>query len=151
MRTLATTFCVWVAAITLAISVGGNLFQAVVVDRVWSGSPPDSVRDFVQSPYLARVKSFHTNPVFLVGLFCLLASPVLSWNQPVMRIWLLSAAVLSLLVIIATLLYFWPLNDVLMVRGGREWTRRRWFQRRGGGLSPIASATSFAWLHFSVS
>jgi Anthrone oxygenase len=118
MRTAATTFCVWVAAITLAVSVGGNLFQAVVVDPVWSGSPPESLRTFAKTPYFERLKTFHTNPLFLVGLACLLAAPVLAWNQPSLRNWLLMAAVLYLVVILGTLLYFYPLNDVLLARGG---------------------------------
>jgi len=118
MRAVATTFCMWVAAITLAVSVGGNLFQAVVVDPVWSGSPPESLRTFAKTPYFGRLKTFHTNPLFLVGLAFLLATPAFAWNQPTLRSWLLIAAGLYLVVILSTLLYFYPLNDALLVRGG---------------------------------
>ena len=55
MRSAATTLCLWIAAIVLAVSVGGNLFQAVVVDPVWSASPPDSLRAFAKTPYFTGI------------------------------------------------------------------------------------------------
>jgi uncharacterized membrane protein len=119
MRPLLTNICLWIAAITLAISVGGNLFQAMVIDPVWSASPPESVKTFAGTPFLAALKTFHTNPLFLVGLICLLASPFLAWNSPGMRKWLLIAAGCYLLVIFATVLYFWPINNALFT-GARK-------------------------------
>ena len=118
MRAGATTFCLWIAAIALAVSVGGNLFQAIVIDPVWSASPPESVRAFAVSPYLARLKMFHTNPLFLFGLVCLLASPFLAWNRPPIRIWLLIAAGCYFAVLLSTLFYFYPINDVLFGPAG---------------------------------
>lgn len=118
MRWIATTICLWIAAVTLAVSVGGNLFQAIVIDPVWSASPPESAKSFASTPYFGRLKTFHTNPIFAIGLACLLASPFLAWNSPGMRAWLLAAAGCYLLVTLVTLLYFWPINNALLVRGG---------------------------------
>lgn len=75
MRYIATLICVWMAVITLAVSVGGNIFQMSVVDPVWSASPPESVRTFAASPLPERVKRFHLNPLYAIGLICLLAAP----------------------------------------------------------------------------
>lgn len=118
MRELITTASMWIAAITLAISVGGNLFQATVVDPAWSGAPPDSVRTFAGSPYAARTKRFHTHPLYLAGLLCLLASPWLAWNVPPVRDWLLVGLGCYVAVFVWTLLYFWPMNNTLFERGG---------------------------------
>lgn len=108
------------AAIVLAISAGGNLFPAVVIDPVWSGSPPESVRTFATGPFVARVRLFRVNPFLPVGMVCLLASPFLTWPMPAMRRWLLVAAASYLVVLLATFLYFWPINNKpgLMSAGG---------------------------------
>lgn len=118
MRELITTGSMWIASITLAISVGGNLFQAMVVDPAWRGAPPDSVRVFAESPYAARTKRFHIHPLYLAGLLCLLASPFLAWNVPPVRDWLLAGLGCYLAVFLWTLLYFWPMNEILFARGG---------------------------------
>ncbi len=109
--------CLWIAAITLAVSVGANLFQAIVIDPVWSGLPPDSVRAFAGSPYVARLYLFHTSPLLFVGLLALVASPFLAWNRPEMRVWLLVSLACYAAVAIWTALYFWPLNRLLLVPG----------------------------------
>src|SRR5438067_13900170 len=105
MHTAASRVCLWIAAVTLAVSVGGNLYQAIVLDPVWSASPPESLRTFAASPYLAGVITFHTNPVFLAGLLCLLASPFLAWKVPTMRLWLLIAVGCYFTAILSTILF----------------------------------------------
>ena len=114
MRVVATNVCLWIAVVTLATSVGGNLFQMTVVDPVWSGSPPESVQRFVsETSLLSGVKKFHQNPIYLFGLVCLVATPFLAWNRPAMRNWLLIAAVIYVGIVLVTLLYFYPMNHVL--------------------------------------
>jgi anthrone oxygenase-like protein len=120
MRTLFTNISVWVATVTLAISVGGNLFQMIVIDPAWSASPPESVRSFATGTwFVSGMKRFHTSPIVLPGLLCLLASPLLAWNLPRMRAWLLAAVAIQAGIMLVTLLYFYPMNRVLgFVPGG---------------------------------
>lgn len=106
--------CLWIAAITVAISLGGNVFQRAVVDPVWSGSPPDSVRAFAAGPLPSAVGRFHLNPLYGVGLLCLLACPVLAWSHPALRTWLLVAIISQIVIVVATVLYFYPINDKLL-------------------------------------
>jgi uncharacterized membrane protein len=114
MRRIAMNVCLWIAVVTVAISVGGNLFQSTVVDPVWSASPPESVEAFVsQTSLVSGVKRFHQSPIYLFGLLCLVASPVLAWNRPAMRKWLLIAAVIYIGIIVVTVLYFYPMNGEL--------------------------------------
>ncbi len=114
MRVVATNVCLWIAVVTLAISVGGNLFQMTVVDPVWSSSPPESVQKFTsETSLVSGVKKFHQNPIYLFGLVCLVASPLLAWNRRAMRNWLLIAAAIYIGIVLVTLLYFYPMNHVL--------------------------------------
>jgi anthrone oxygenase-like protein len=140
MRRSATNLCLWIAALTLAVSVGGNLFQAMVIDPVWSASPPESVG--LLAPLIGhRLGWFHGNPIYLGGLVFLFASPFLAWNSPRQRMWLLIAGSSFALVIATTLLYFHPINDVLQsYRAGkavdpavmrtlvRHWIVANWFR-----------------------
>ena len=103
----------WIGALTLAVNVGGNLFQAVVIDPVWSGNPPESIKAFAASPYLNQVLIFHRNPFLLMGLLCLLASPFLAWKERAMRRWLLIAVGCYFAVFISTVLFFGPVNQAL--------------------------------------
>jgi hypothetical protein len=114
MRFTATAVCLWIAVITVATSVGGNVFQSVVVDPIWSGAPPDSVRAFARSSLPTAIARFHLNPLFAIGLLCLLASPALAWNLPALRTWLLVAVAVQAVIVAGTLLYFHPINDVLL-------------------------------------
>ena len=123
MRVLATNVCLWIAVVTLAISVGGNLFQRTVIDPVWSGSPPESVQAFSsETSLLSGMKKFHQNPIYLFGLVCLVASPFLAWNRPAMRNWLLTAAVIYVGIVLVTVLYFYPMNGVLGLLGAHSST-----------------------------
>jgi uncharacterized membrane protein len=123
MRRIVTNVCLWIAVITIAIGVAGNLFQSTVIDPVWSASPPESVQAFSSSTALVSgVKRFHQNPIYLIGLLCLVASPVLAWNRSSMRKWLLIGAVIYIGIIVVTALYFYPVNAVLGFLGAHPST-----------------------------
>ncbi len=64
------------------------------------------------------LRRFHQNPFFFFGLFCLIGALILQWRVPTLRRWLLMAAVVELLVIPGTVLYVYPINDVLFVHAG---------------------------------
>jgi len=123
MRALITNICIWIAAVALAISVGGNLFQRTVIDPVWSASPPESVQAFSsETSLVSGLKRFHQNAIYLFGLVCLVASPLLAWNKPAMRKWLLTAAIINVGIILVTALYFYPMNALLGFLGARPST-----------------------------
>jgi uncharacterized membrane protein len=120
MRSLATNVCLWVAVIAVAVGIGGNVFQMVVIDPVWSAAPPESLRSFFSGTrFLAAMARFHAkNPFAFIGLFCLLASPFLGWNVPRLRIWLLTAVGIYVGIVLLTILYIYPINDALFYKAG---------------------------------
>ncbi len=118
-RTIIAAVCLWIAILQAAVSLGGNVFQMVVIDPVWSASPPESTRAFfIGTPYYEALKRFHLSPLLFVGLLCLLGSLALYWNVPVKRNWILLAVGIQLLILIGTVFYVYPINDVLILRGG---------------------------------
>jgi uncharacterized membrane protein len=126
MRVVAMHICLWIAVVTVAVSVGGNVFQMTVVDPLWNASPPESVQTFSsQTALLSGVKKFHQNPLYLFGLACLLASPFLAWNRPAMRNWLLLGVMMYACIIVVTLLYFYPMNRTLGLLGAHPSTDAR--------------------------
>jgi hypothetical protein len=104
LRSSAANICLWLAILTMAVSVGGNVFQMVVIDPIWSASPPESVRAFFSgTPFLDAIRRFHTNPYFLVGAVGLLGALVLNWKVPTLRKWILLAVGIELIVVLATI------------------------------------------------
>jgi hypothetical protein len=107
--------CLWIAILAIAISVGGNVFQMMVVDPFWSAAPPESIQAyFADIRHFEALGHFHQNPFFLFGLLCLLASVVLYWNNRAVRRWLLTALIVEALIIVGTIMYVYPINDVLL-------------------------------------
>ena len=108
--------CIWIAILATTISVGGNLFQMMVVDPLWSVAPPASVQAyFSDARHFEALRRFHQNPFFFVGLLCLVASIALYWKTRALRWWLLIALFAKVAVSVGTTLYVYPINDVLMV------------------------------------
>jgi len=90
-----------------------------VIDPIWSASPPASVGAFFSgTPFLEAIRSFHQNPFFLVGAVCLLGALILNWKVPTLRKWILLAVGIELLVVLGTIFYVYPINDVLFVHAG---------------------------------
>jgi len=69
VRRRVAKICLWLAILAMAISVGGNVFQMVVIDPVWSASPPESVHAFFSgTPFYEAIRRFHQNLSRLVGV-----------------------------------------------------------------------------------
>jgi hypothetical protein len=114
-RNTISTACLWIAILAMTISLGGNLFQMMVVDPLWSAAPPGSVQTYFSNvQHFEALRRFHQNPFFFFGLFCFLASVVFYWNHRNLRRWLLIGFVIEAAIIIGTIFYVYPINDVLM-------------------------------------
>lgn len=94
----------------------------------------------------------------MIGLVCLLASPLLAWNTPDLRKWLLLAVTIQLVIIIGTITFFYPINKVLLEQAGagldavtitamaRRWVlvdRVRYILRFAAFLSLLRATTLF--------
>src|SRR6266704_3556843 len=79
------------------------VFQMVVIDPIWTASPPESVRAFfLGTPFAQALARFHLNPLLLVGEICLLGALILYWNVPSLRKWILLVVGIQVIVIAGT-------------------------------------------------
>ncbi len=121
IRARTGTACIWVVALAVAISVGGNVFQMIVIDPIWSASPPTSLQSyFGDRAHYEALRRFHLNPFFMFALVCLIAAVILQWRAQSLRRWLLTALGIQLVIIVGTVLYVYPINDVLMLHVARD-------------------------------
>ena len=123
VRNVISSVCLWIAILAATINVGGNLFQMMVVDPVWSAAPPASVQVYFSDVrHFEALRNFHNNPFLFVGLLCHLASVALYWKTRALRRWLLVALFAKVAVVIGTGVYVYPINDVLMVHHAADIT-----------------------------
>src|SRR6187200_1392246 len=75
LRNSISSVCLWIAILSAVIGVGGNLFQMMVVDPLWSAAPPASVQAyFSDARHFEALRRFHNNPFLSVVLLCHLSS-----------------------------------------------------------------------------
>jgi len=105
----------------------GSLLGRLVAQK-WDGAMLYDVRDTGRALTYGVRRSvtnldlqFHTDapwlaePPELVGLLCLIASIALYWKTRALRWWLLIALFAKVAISVGTILYVYPINDVLMV------------------------------------
>ena len=111
--TIAQIF-LWLFVITLGITIGGGLYETLVVMPLWSAAPPESV--------LAYHQHNVANPQLTLdqgGRFWIFVTPVLGLltvatllsglrTRSEHRLWRIAAAVLALIVVISTFAWFIP-------------------------------------------
>jgi hypothetical protein len=104
----------WLLVIALGITLGGGLYETLVVMPLWSGAPPDSV--------IAYYQHNAANPQFMLnqgGRFWIFLSPGLGLitiaallsglkTRPEHRQWRIAATLLTLIVVVFTFAWFVP-------------------------------------------
>ena len=110
----------WWAVIGAALWVGGTVFMFTVINPQWSQDPPDSVSQFFLHTQFNKYIGHFFGPPFMVfrSLLPQLLAVILGWNQEKFRPYLLAALSCTVVAIAITLFYIYPLNEVLMLRGG---------------------------------
>ncbi len=118
-RNRITQILLWLAVIGFSIWVGGTLYQMLVIVPLWSASPPESVRAFfLGTRYNETIWNFFGGPWRFARLVPLLGTLVFGWHLPQHRKWLLVAAISMAFVIALTLVYVYPINNVLFLQAG---------------------------------
>lgn len=112
----------WLAVLGLSVWIGGTIYQMVVIVPMWSHSPPESVRTFFTiTRYNETIWNFFGPPFMIARLLPLLAALALGWYLPRHRYWLLAAVASMAFGIVFTLIYVYPINEVLFFQaGGRQ-------------------------------
>jgi hypothetical protein len=112
------------AVLALTTWVGGTLYQMLVIVPLWSASPPESVRAFFQgTDYNSTIYHFFGPPFMAARNLPLLLALVFGWHRPRHRYALLLAVGCFLVFgVIFTLVYVYPINEVLFHHAGGSHT-----------------------------
>lgn len=111
----------WYAIFAWGIWLGGTLYQMVVVVPMWSASPPESLRAFLQATdYNRTIYHFFGPPFIAARLIPMIIAPALAWHLPRHRAILGVVAVCVAAIMIFTLGYIYPINAVLFDQAGGD-------------------------------
>jgi hypothetical protein len=118
-RQLIARIVLWFFIFSSSIQLGGAVYETFVVTHLWAGSPPESVTGWNPAPqYAIEPARFwgRASPLYTLATLAVLIGV---WFIPKMsRRWALVAGVCSLLVILATVLFFVPiLRQTIFTRG----------------------------------
>lgn len=111
----------WYVVLAWATWLGGTLYQMLVVVPLWSDAPPDSVRTFfTQTAYNQTIFNFFGPPFMAARVLPLVAALILAWPRPAHRSPLLIACIGIVIATAFTVLYVYPINDVLFAQAGGD-------------------------------
>jgi hypothetical protein len=124
-RTLIANILLWYNVLSISVWFGGTIYQMLVIVPLWSASPPESVRAFMQgTQYLRTVLHFFGPPFMALRAIPLLLGLIAGWHLTTHRVWLLLPVVCMAISVVMTFTYIYPINAVL-------------FEQAGGNLSAI--------------
>jgi hypothetical protein len=117
-RELVAQFLLYLIIALAGISVGGNVYEMLVLDPLWSASPPDSVRQFFKgTPFARAMQKFWLSKLAKYSLFVLLAAAFAAWGEPARRVWLAAALLATAATYALTILYIFPRKKMLFRAG----------------------------------
>ncbi len=124
------SFSLWWSVIGVSIWVGGTVYMMSVVDPQWSQNPPESVRFFLgQTDFPKYIWNFFGPPFMVLrSLLPVVLALIFGWNSRLHRRYLSITLSITVILIIFTLVYVYPINNEL-------------FLKAGGDLSPHAIQT----------
>ena len=123
-------FFLWWSVIGVSIWVGGTVYMMSVIDPQWSQNPPESLRSFLgQTDFNKYIWNFFGPPFMVLrSLLPVVLALIFGWNSRRHRRYLSITLSITVILIIFTLVYIYPINNEL-------------FFKAGGDLSPHAIQT----------
>ncbi len=120
-RNQALNVLLWYAIFAWGVWLGGTLYQMLVVVPMWSVSPPESLRVFLQgTDYNRTIYHFFGPPFIAARTLPTIIALALAWHLPRHRVALSVAVVCVAAIVIFTLVYIYPINAVLFDRAGGD-------------------------------
>ena len=151
-----TRMFLWISVLAWGILVGGKLFDLRVLVGSWSASPPESLSLLPYGPRFPVDTGDFFFPISVALLVCSFGGLIAGWNTPSrFRILLAVPAVMLLVTLVFTVLWFWPANAALwaVARGApnamrdhaevaelvRQWVRYDWLRVAVGLVGFVCS------------
>ena len=115
-------FSIWWSVIGVSIWVGGTVYMMSVVDPQWSKNPPESVRYFLgQTDFFKYIWNFFGPPFMILrSLLPVMLALIFGWNSRLHRRYLSITLLITVILIIFTLVYVYPINNVLFLKAGGD-------------------------------
>jgi uncharacterized membrane protein len=120
MKNKLFNLALWWSVIGSAVWVGGTVFMFSVINPQWSSNPPDSVSQFfLHTRFNQFIGQFFGPPFMALRSFVpQLLALILGWHLRKHRTFLLAVLGCTVIAIALTLFYIYPINDLLMIKGG---------------------------------
>lgn len=114
LRTRIAQVLLWISVLNMGIWIGGTLYMMLVLNPLWTASPPESVRAYwVDARLYTTIFNFF-GPVWMpIRNLPILAALIACWNAPTHRNYLLINVGIGLCGLVLTLGYIYPINAVL--------------------------------------
>jgi hypothetical protein len=104
----------WVSVLAWGILLGGKLFDHVVLVGAWSASPPESLNMLPYGPRWPVDTGDYFFPSSVALLLCSLGIFVSGWRTPPgYRVLLFLPPIMLFVILVFTVLWFWPANRAL--------------------------------------
>lgn len=105
--------------------VGGTLFHMLVIVPTWNASPPESLRSlYLDTTYGRNIWYFFGPPWMIARNLPVLAALIAGWHLRAHRRLVLYAAVCTVLGVVVTIIYIYPINDILFVKAGGDLSKQ---------------------------
>jgi hypothetical protein len=119
VRELVAQSLLYLLIVLVGINIGGNVYEMLVLDPLWSASPPDSVQNFFKdTPFARAMQKFWLSKLAKYSLFVLLGAVIAAWSIPGRRGWLTAAVLATAVNYALTILYIFPRKKILFRAGG---------------------------------
>jgi|GEM_PF-1740821 len=121
LRHSAFLFFLWWSVIGYSVWLGGTVFSMSVIVPMWSYNLPQSALSFFEDTRFNQyIWNFFGPPFMLLRNMPLIICLVLGWQLKPHCYYLLTATVITAVGVGFTLLYIYPINDVLMTSAARN-------------------------------
>ncbi len=119
IRTFIAQLVLWLFVFSSSIQMGRSVYEMLVVNPLWFGSPPESVTNWNPVPEFAIEPGRFWAVAVPLYMLTTLAILITAWFMPSpRRKWALIAGVCTLAVIVSTALFFVPiLRETIISRG----------------------------------
>lgn len=155
-RVRMTRMLLWISVLAWGILLGGKLFDLRVLAGAWSASPPGSLSLLPYGPNYPVDTGQYFFPSSVALLVCSFGALITGWKTPPSyRVWLVLPAVMMLVTLIFTVLWFWPRNAALwaiakgsptairdpaeVVRLARQWVTYDWLRVAMGAVGFVSA------------